>query len=106
MVIILGQIRSANFFCYTRFNSCVELVTDNKVKKIIKHLKHAKAPGHDGVTNSMIKQLPNHCINHMVVIYKNTFKLQQFPVFWKKVEVITIPKRGEDPKLGFHPQNI
>ena len=36
----------------------IQPVRGNKVRNLIKNLKHSKAPSHDGVTNSMIKQLP------------------------------------------------
>jgi Reverse transcriptase (RNA-dependent DNA polymerase). len=72
------------------------------VRNVIKNLKPNKAPGHDGVTNSMLKQLSYHFVNHLVVIYNSALKLQHFPETWKKADVVTIPKQGKDPKF---PQN-
>ena len=48
-------------FRNTRFNSCVEPVTGKETRKIIKHLRHARAPGHDQVTVSKIVQLLSNC---------------------------------------------
>ena len=50
--------REVHRFRNTEFEASVPLVTSNEVRKIIKNLRPKKAPGHDGVTNSMIKQLP------------------------------------------------
>jgi len=51
------------------------------------------------VTNSMLKQLPSHCVNHLVVIFNSALRLQHFPDVWKYANVVTIPKPGKDPKI-------
>ena len=65
-------------------NTCIEPVSGNEARTIIKSLKHSKAPGYDAVINSIIKQLPCHCINHLVTIYNGALRLQHFPESWKK----------------------
>ena len=77
-------------------------MSGNGVRKLINNQKHSEAPGYDAVTNNMIKQLPCHCVNHLVTIYNSALRLQHLPESWKKAEVVTIPKKGEDPKI---PQN-
>ena len=72
------------------------------MRKVIKNLKPNKAPGYDGVTNCMIKQLPLNFVNHLVAIYNSSLELQHFPTCWKKAGVVTIPKQGKVPKF---PQN-
>ena len=94
--------REVHRFRNTEFEASVPLVTSNEVRKIIKNLRPKKAPGHDGVTNSMIKQLPCHCIHHLTTIYNSALNLQYFPESWKRAQVITFPKPGKDPKF---PQN-
>ena len=89
-------------FRNTEFETSVPIVTNNEVRKITKNLQPKKAPGHDGVNNSMIKQLPSHCIHHLTMIYNSALKLQHFPASWKRAQVITFPKPGKDPKF---PQN-
>ena len=63
----------------TSFNTSIEPVSGNEVRKIIKSLKLSKAPGYDALTNSMIKQLPCHCVNHLVTIYNSALRLLHFP---------------------------
>ena len=94
--------RGVQQFRNTSFNTSIQPVSGNEVRKVIKSLKHNKAPGHDGVTNSMVKQLPCHFVNHLVVIFNSALRLQHFPDTWKKANVVTIPKQGKDPKT---PQN-
>jgi hypothetical protein len=89
-------------FPNTRFDSCVDAVSGIEVRKVIKNMKPNKAPGHDGVTNCMIRQLSCHFVNNLVAIYSSALNLQHFPACWKKAEVVTIPKQGQDPKF---PQN-
>ena len=83
-------------------NTSIEPVSGNEVRKIIKSLKVRKAPGYDAETNSKIKQLTFHCVNHLVTIYNSALRLQHFPESWKKADVVTISKKGKDPKI---PQN-
>ena len=76
--------RGVQHFRNTRLHSCVEPVSGNEVRQIIKHLKPNTAPGHGGVTNSMIKQLPCRFVNHLVAIDNSALKLQHFPGIWQK----------------------
>ena len=69
------------------------------MKKVIKSHKHSKAPGYDTMTFIMIKKLPCHCVSHLVTVYNSALRLQHFPDSWKKAEVVTIPKKGKDPKI-------
>ena len=67
--------RGVQLFRNTSFNSSIEPVSGNEVKKIIKTLEHSKTPGYNAVTNSMIKQLPCHCVSHLVTIYNSALRL-------------------------------
>ena len=75
-------------------------MSGNEVRKILKSLKHIEAPGYDAVTNSIIKKLPCHYIDHLVAIYNSAPRLQHFPESWKKTEVVTIPKQRKDPNIS------
>jgi hypothetical protein len=74
-------------------------MSGNEVKTIVKHLKLNKAAGYDAATNSMLTQLPSHCVNHLVVIFNSALRLQHFPDVWKYANVVTLPKPGKDPKV-------
>ena len=47
------------------FDSSIKPVSGNEVRKIVKHLKPNKAPGHNRVTNITIKQLPYHFVKNL-----------------------------------------
>jgi len=87
------QLRNINF------DTSIQSVSGNEVRNIIKQLKVNKASGHDIVNNSMLKQLPCHCITNLVAIFNNALKLQYFPDIGKKANVVTLPKPGKDPKI-------
>ena len=95
-----------DIFCNASFNSSIEPVRDNEVRKIIPSRKYTKAPVHDAVTDGMIKQLPSHSVNYLnylVTIYKGAVRSQNCPETWKKAEVVTIPKKGKGQEF---PQNL
>ena len=85
-------------FRNTSFNTSIETVSGNEVKKIIKILKHSKVPGYDAVTNSMIKQLPCNRVSHLVAIYNSALRLHHFPESGSGHNT----QKGKDPKI---PQN-
>jgi len=76
------------------------------VVNIISALKVNKAPGPDGVTAKMLKNLPPKVINFLVNIYENIVKFSFIPNKWCESKAIFIPKNGKtnktDPK-AFRP---
>ena len=68
-----NQVRQGlQLFQNTSFNSSIKLVSDNKMRKIIKHLKPIKASGYDWVSNSMIiKQLPCHFVDNLITNFNS-----------------------------------
>src|SRR5699024_8366394 len=62
-----------------------------EVRKIIKNLKVKKAPGMDGISNRMIRQLPDKAVMHIVAI----LRLRHFPEKWKIADVIMLLKAGK-----------
>ena len=68
--------RGVNEFRQTRIESSFESASANKVRKIINRPKAKKSPGYDGVTNSIIKQLPCHCIHHLTAIFNEAMELE------------------------------
>ena len=59
LMLPIGQAR-VQLFRNTSFNTSIEPVYGNEVRKIFKSLKHSTAPGYDAVANGMIKQLSCH----------------------------------------------
>lgn len=63
-------------------------------------IKVKKAPGEDGITGIILKQLPVAAIKKLTDIFNAVFKLKYIPKQWKRAEVIVLNKPGkpsEDP---------
>ncbi|CAH1371525.1 unnamed protein product, partial [Tenebrio molitor] len=73
-----------------------------KVRKIIGSLKVKKAPGPDNIPNKALKLLPDKVVVALTTIINASLQLFHFPSWWKKANVIFIPKPEKDPKF---PQN-
>ncbi|KAL4131412.1 hypothetical protein QTP88_008727 [Uroleucon formosanum] len=71
-------------------------VTPNEIKLIIKRLPAKKSPGHDRITNLLLKKLPNKAILYTTSLFNALLRLGCFPVNWKKAIVILIKKPGKD----------
>uniref|UniRef100_A0A2S2RA39 Putative RNA-directed DNA polymerase n=1 Tax=Sipha flava TaxID=143950 RepID=A0A2S2RA39_9HEMI len=69
----------------------------SEVKYIIKNLKYNKSPGHDLITNTIIKHLPKKAILFLTYIYNNILRLSYIPSTWKYSVIILIHKPGKPP---------
>ncbi|KAL4096692.1 hypothetical protein QTP88_021597 [Uroleucon formosanum] len=68
-----------------------------EVLSVIKKLKKNKSPGHNGINNSTVKNLPPKTIILLTYIFNAIFRLSYFPNSWKSAMIITIPKPGKPP---------
>ena len=68
-----------------------------EILSVIKKLKKNKAPGHDGINNSTVKNLPSKIIILLTYIFNAIFRLSYFPNSWKSAMIITIPKPRKPP---------
>uniref|UniRef100_A0A2S2Q352 Putative RNA-directed DNA polymerase n=1 Tax=Sipha flava TaxID=143950 RepID=A0A2S2Q352_9HEMI len=73
-----------------------------EISGIIKKLANRKSPGHDLITNKVIKNLPAKTIIFLAHIYNATLRLSYFPSTWKSSVIVTILKPGKPPK---HPSS-
>ncbi|KAL4127024.1 hypothetical protein QTP88_011222 [Uroleucon formosanum] len=69
-----------------------------EIRGIIKKLANGKSPGHDLITNKIIKNLPAKAIIHLTHIYNATLRLSYFPTTWKSSIIVTILKPGKPPE--------
>lgn len=74
-------------------------VTETEVKAAISELKSRKAPGPDGITNDVLKKLPQSAIVFIVALFNAIFMFQYFPSQWKHAHVLNFHKPGKNPKL-------
>lgn len=67
-----------------------------EISEIIKKLPNRKSPGHDQITNSILKKLPKKVIVFISVLFNALLKMSYFPSDWKKATIIMIKKPGKD----------
>ena len=68
------------------------------IDKRIDSLKNHKAPGHDGVSNAIIRCLGAFLATALPVIYNLCITLGYFPDDWKRSIIVMVPKKGKDPQ--------
>lgn len=74
-------------------------ITHEELKQTIKKLRNAKAPGHDGVANIMIKKLPSRATTSLVKLFNACLSLGYFPNHFKIAKIKAIPKPGKDLRI-------
>lgn len=77
-----------------------DLFQEELVLRIISNLRTKKACGPDGISNILIKNLPNNAISFLTGIFNECLKLGYFPKAWKVARVVAIPKPNKDPTLA------
>ncbi|KAL4144108.1 hypothetical protein QTP88_006338 [Uroleucon formosanum] len=76
--------------------NCMDYVTPNEVKLIVKNLPNKKPPGHDHLTNLMFKKLPAKGIVLMTSLFNFLLRVGHFPLSWKIATIILIKKPGKN----------
>ncbi|KAL4142032.1 hypothetical protein QTP88_004564 [Uroleucon formosanum] len=71
--------------------------TPNEIFSIIKSLKINKSPGHDQISNKIVKNFPPKTIIQFIHIYNATLRLSHFPSTWKSAVFIPILKPSKPP---------
>jgi hypothetical protein len=70
----------------------LEPITILGTVEIIDALLRRKAPGPDGITNVMLKQLLRVAVEQLCCLIHSTLALGPFPMCWKQVTVVMLPK--------------
>jgi exonuclease III len=74
-------------------------ITEREVQAIIDSLKIRKAPGHDEVSNKILKNLPPSASRLLAKVYNACLHTSYFPLNWKIGKVVAILKPGKDHTL-------
>ena len=70
-----------------------------EILQVIKTLKPKKAPGYDGISGKLIKELPIKAVRFITIIINSALRLNYFPYQWKVAQIILINKPGKQPEL-------
>jgi hypothetical protein len=72
----------------------LDLTSPKEVAHVIKYLKNRKAPGKDGIKNTVLKNLPKKTVAALTGIINACLTLCFFPSAWKEAIVVPILKPG------------
>uniref|UniRef100_A0A2S2QYG7 Putative RNA-directed DNA polymerase n=1 Tax=Sipha flava TaxID=143950 RepID=A0A2S2QYG7_9HEMI len=86
----------------------IKHTSPSEVLHIIKKLNNNKAPGHDLITNRMIKNLPKKSIILLTFIYNSILRLSYISPSWKYSIIILIHKSDKPENLlsSFQPISL
>jgi len=71
----------------------------NEISDIIKKLPKRKSPGHDLMTNTILKNLPRKAITYLSILFNFLIKIGYFPIEWKLATIIFFKKPGKDNSI-------
>ena len=68
-----------------------------EVKRKILSLKSRSAPGEDGITSTMLRNLSRKSLIYLTQLFNHLLQRGLFPTNWKRAKVIPIPKPNKPP---------
>ena len=63
-----------------------------ELKELIKKIRGKGAPGPDGISNKIIKILPDRFLFYIKILFDASINLSHIPTAWKNANVVMIPK--------------
>ena len=69
-------------------------VTDEEVRNKIDSLKFGKAPGPDGISTSILKNLKEQLIEPLRILFQQSIDQECVPEDWKRAKVVPLFKKG------------
>ena len=70
------------------------VITERDVEKAIDELKVGKAPGPDGFSSTLIKNIKTVILKPLTIIFNRSLRTGDIPKLWKLAKVIPIFKKG------------
>lgn len=82
--------------------------TPSEVLYIVKKLPNNKAPGHDLITNKIVKHLPKKAIILLTYFFNAILRLFYFPPTWKHLVIILVHRQGKsiDSPSSYRPISL
>lgn len=80
-------------------NDAPKMTTVEEIRTVVRKLKLKKAPGPDGIQNTVLRHLSNPVLEHLANIINSCFKQYYFPKAWKQAKILAFPKPGK-PKAN------
>lgn len=73
----------------------IKYTSPSEILGHIKTLKHKKSPGHDGIPNVILKNIPKKGIAFLASLFNACLSISYFPSTWKHSIIIVIHKPGK-----------
>lgn len=83
----------------TQDNIVPRHTTTSEVEVIINQLAPRKAPGPDGITNAVLKNLERKGVAALTNLFNSALRLRHYLNQWKTTNVIALPKPGQNLSL-------
>ena len=99
---VSGQDKSYNGYLTNSVNSQFTFtpVSENEILKIIMSLKNKKSYCIDGISNVLLKSIPNKIIKPLTLIINQSLETEILPNAFKTSKVIPIYKKGDKANLN------
>jgi DNA-binding MarR family transcriptional regulator len=72
--------------------------TVSEIQNFITSARLKSAPGEDGLTYLMLRNIPTNILLRICLIFNHCLLLGYFPSAWKRATLVMIPKEGKDHK--------
>lgn len=73
----------------------LHFTTPERVKDIVQRMNNKKSSGLDGISNFVLKRLPESTLNLLTFIFNNCINNGYFPSDWKVAKILPIKKKTE-----------
>lgn len=69
------------------------------IKSIVKTINNKKSFGFDGISNFMIKKLPDICFKFLTIVFNNCLNNCYFPTMWKSAKILPLKKKENSNRV-------
>ena len=94
---IILEINSPNI--YSTETNTIQPCSPQEIKQIIDRLANKKSPGHDLITNKILKNLTPKALAFLASLLNSILRIGYFPNTWKQAIIIPIHKPGKPNSL-------
>jgi hypothetical protein len=70
-------------------------ITNGQIERVAKSLNAYKAPGANGISNSILTRCTDLLAPHLGPIYRATFNVDHYPNKWKTYKTVVLRKSGK-----------
>lgn len=76
-------------------NTTITPTSPKEIHSIISKLASKKSPGHDLITNKILKNLTSKALAYLASLFNSAMRLATFPLTWKHAIIVPIHKPGK-----------